>query len=50
MRWLATISALCLLVACTQGGSSDSPASTPNFLIILVDDLGYDLTVLALLF
>ena len=48
-RWFAAASALCLLAACTQNssqenaGSADSEgtASTANFLIILVDDLGY---------
>lgn len=37
----AAVCALCLLCACTQDESNDSEPATPNFLVILVDDLGY---------
>jgi len=38
---LATMGALCLFVACAPDETSDREQSAPNFLVILVDDLGY---------
>lgn len=38
---LVAVCALCLLVACTTDETSDSEPTSPNFLVILVDDLGY---------
>jgi arylsulfatase A len=38
---LVAVCALCLLVACTADETSDSEPTSPNFLVILVDDLGY---------